>query len=447
MKKFLKIAAVILLSLLIFFVGTFKYRQYQANQVAIPKNATALIKISVDEIYKSLAVNMVTNPGFYLKSDLKKDTLSKINKFDHGLKIPASIYLYTIQYQPKTALFSRLVIDDIVQFENFLNGTLKLQLSKKGVLNHGKSKLGNLEVLYNSDNVAIVFSNEVANFGASLIEILSQKNQIELNESKFKALSHSTDHLAFYNLTNNASINFEKGLLNFNNEFLSKTIIPFKKPIHRKFDDKSVINMWFNADLVSTPNKNQRFKNISLDTDSLIKYYCGYMDFEWYGKTRQLDSIITYEYDDDFEKVEKVTVQNREVPNLVMSVNADALQLTNYLKIQKLINLNDYTLQKNVFPLYKVFVSGTNQKLILSTNKATSINSSVIPTNDFFGLNVNINYLNTQANFPFFKPYFKSFKHLNVSGSSTAGSKIRINGTLTFANENINSLYQLLKLM
>lgn len=446
MKKFLKITAVVLISLLIFFVGTFKYRQFKASQISIPKNTTALIKISVDEMYKSLALNMITHPGFYLKSDLKKDSLSKINKFDHGLKIPSSIYLYTIRDQPTTALFSRLIIDDFKKFELFIKNTLKLQLSKKDGLNHGKSNLGNLEVLYNGDNAAIVFSNEAGKYVASLTEILNQKNQIALKGSKFKFIAQSTDHIAFYSLTNNASINFEKGLLKFNNEFLSEAIVPQKKPAHRKFDNQSIMNMWFNADFISTSNKTHRLKNISLDSDSLTKYYNGYMDFEWTGITHQLDSIITYDYNDDFEKVEKITVQRREIPNLVMSIDA-AAGFKNYLSRQNMMNLDSGIINKSVFPLYKLFVSKTNQKLILSTKKAADINSNFISSNDFFGLNINFEPLNKQSSFPFFKPYFKSFKHLNVVGKATSGNKIRIEGTLTFVNENINSLYQILKVM
>lgn len=446
MKKFLKITAVILLSLLIFFVGTFKYRQYKASQILIPKNTTTLIKISVDEMYKSLALNMITHPGFYLKPDLKKDSLSKTNKFDHGLKIPSSIYLYTIQDQPTTALFSRLIIDDFNKFELFIKNTLKLQLSKKDGLNHGKSKLGNLAVLYNADNAAIVFSNEAGKYVATLTEILNQKNQIQLEKSKFKYISQSTDHIAFYNIKNNASINFEKGLLKFENDFVSETIVPQKKTTHRKFDNQSVMNMWFNADFVSTSNKTHRLKNISLDSDSLTKYYNGYMDFEWTGTTHQLDSIITYEYNDDFEKVEKITLQKREIPNLVMSIDATA-GLQNYLSRQNVINLDSGTINKSVFPLYKLFVSEADKKLILSTKKAADLNSNFISSNIFFGLNINFKPLNKQASFPFFKPYFKSFKHLNVVGKATSNNKIRIEGTLTFVNENINTLYQILKVM
>jgi hypothetical protein len=72
MKKFLKITAAIVILLLIFFVGMFKYRRYVAEQTLIPKNATSLIKINVDELYKTLASNMLGNPGYYFKSDLKK---------------------------------------------------------------------------------------------------------------------------------------------------------------------------------------------------------------------------------------------------------------------------------------------------------------------------------------------------------------------------------------
>ena len=70
MKKFLKITAAIVILLLIFFAGVLKYRRYQAGQTLIPKNATGIIKINVDELYQTVALNILGNPGYYLKSDV-----------------------------------------------------------------------------------------------------------------------------------------------------------------------------------------------------------------------------------------------------------------------------------------------------------------------------------------------------------------------------------------
>ncbi|RZL44835.1 MAG: hypothetical protein EOP00_18900 [Pedobacter sp.] len=447
MKKFLKITAVIVLSLLIFFVGTFKYRQYKANEVSIPKNTASLIKISVDEIYKSIAANMISNPGDYFKSDRNTGTKSKFDDFDHGLKIPASIYLYTIKNQPKTAFFSWFEIKEVDTFKSFLKNILHLNIEKKPQgFNYAKSKLGNIAIYYNDKNAAIVFSNELADFEPVLIDVLKQKNFIQLSKSNFDLAKNSTGHLAFADNEHFATLNFDKGVINFSDEFISRTIIPAAKPIHKKFNSESTISFWLNADFKTTAKQTLKLKTTSLEKDSLTKYYKGYLDFEWLNTTQQIDSIITYDFNDDFEKVEKVTLKKRDIPNFVVNISSDAIGLKNYLSRQIIINRDSGIIDKSVFPLYKVFVGGDSKQLILSTTKGSKVGRTTESSNDFFALNINFPKLNKEINIPVLSKYLEMLKQLNLSGKVVSGT-VKINGKLDFANDDINSLYQLLKSM
>ena len=108
MKKFLKITALIILLLVIFFAAAFKYRQYRANEISIPANASSLAKISVDEIYKSIAANAIANPGFYFKNDSEQDANAKLDGYDHGLKIPGSIIFTRLKTSQKQLFFQGL---------------------------------------------------------------------------------------------------------------------------------------------------------------------------------------------------------------------------------------------------------------------------------------------------------------------------------------------------
>lgn len=446
MKKFLKITAAILLLLLIFFVGTFKYRQYSANQVSIPKNTSSIIKISIDEIYKSLAFNMISNPGFYLKSDLKKNTETKISKFDHGLKIPASIYFYTIKNQPKTAIFSRFEIKKLYLFEHFLLSTLHMVIDnseKDGI--YSKSENGNIAVYYNRKYAAIVISNEVANFEQALKDILNQKDFEKIDKHKFGELKNSTEHLSFADGAQFATLNFNSGAINFNNELTSKSIIVPAKPFHRKFNSESAISFWLNADFITTPKQSLKLKNTSLEVDSLAKYYRGYLDFEWINTTHQTDSIITYDYNDDFEKIETVKLKKSDIPNFVFNISADAVGLKNFLNRQSIISLDKGVVNKYVFPLYKVFVGGDHLRLALSTSRDNKFGETKELTNNFFALNVDFLKLNKQINQPLLTRYSKNLALLEVKGRKQENGKIKVDSKVEFVNKDINSLYQLLQ--
>ena len=105
MKKFLKITAAIVLLLLICYFGFFKYRQIQANNVSIPVSTNALLKINVDELYKTIAVSYIKHPNQYSGAD-KKGIKEKVNDLKTGLKIPANVYIYSLKGKAKTTFFS-----------------------------------------------------------------------------------------------------------------------------------------------------------------------------------------------------------------------------------------------------------------------------------------------------------------------------------------------------
>lgn len=444
MKKFLKITAAISLLLLIFFVGLFKYRQYYANQISVPKEATAIIKISIDEIYKSFAMNMLLNARYYLKSDTTRKPDIKTGNFKHGLKIPASIYFYTIKDQPEMALFSRFEIKQFNDFETFVKNKLGFKILKKqnGITFAG---LRNVIICYDSSNVAVVFSGEARNFDSALMKVLKENNFQKIGNSKFKSIKESTHHIAYFNAKNSVTTDFNNGEINIDADFANHFLIPAAKPFHRKFSRESTASAWLNADFVKSSNKKIRLKNSILERDSLLKYYKGYLDFEWTNTTTQTDSIITYEYNDDFEKTEKVALQKRSVPNLILNIKADKNLLIKYLDEKQVVNLDSGTISKTVFPLYKVFVGGDQNQLQLTTQKNNKTENIKVPANEFFSLNVDFVKLNASMNIPGLTQRLKLFKHLEVKGTSMTTEQIQLHGKVTLNNMQVNALYQILK--
>ena len=446
MKKFFKIIAVIILSLLIFFVGIFKYRQYRANQVLIPRNATSVLKVSTDEILRSLAANMIANPRFYLKSDDQPKPTVVQNKLASGLRIPASLYLFTMENQSTNAIFTRFDVKSKNNFETFIQQTLKFKILKQqNGMSFASSSLGNVVICYNTEAAAIVFSGEIKNFDSILINLLKQENFLKLSKSKFNTLKVSSHHIAYSDTKNRFNIDFITGAFNFDAEFSTEAVVPAAEPKHRIFNKESTASFWLNADFPTTENKTYRFKNAIIERDSLLKYYKGYLDFEWTNSTSQTDSIITYEYNDDFEKVEKITLQKKEVPNFTLNIAADANGLKSYLNLQGIINLDSGTVNKSVFPLYKAFISGNSQQLLLGTNKDLEVDTKKEGSKDFLSLDVNFKKLNTQLNVPGVNRFLKSFDRLSIKGKAVNAHQVRLDGRVTLINEDINSLYQLLK--
>ena len=449
MKKFLKITAAIFVLLLIFFVGTFKFRQYKANRMLIPANASSLIRINTDEIYKTIGINVIANLGYYLNPSQKKSSKVEIKKYDSGLDVPAAIYFYTIEGKSKDLLFTRLNIKDSVAFKNFITQTLSLNTVKnvaKGVYS-AISKDNRLTIFYNKTSVALSYTLRNEDSDRVLLDILNEKNFVKVSETNFSEANQYNDHvLLFTDRDNLAKLNFNAGNINISYEFASKIFIPAEKPSHRTFNPENTLNIWLNARLEKTESKLFKLKDFSLDRDSISKYYNGYLDVEWTNSTQQVDSIITYDYNDDFEKVEKISLQKRNVPNFSINIAANASGLKHYLQQQNFIIADSNVVNKAVFPLYKLFVNNEKENLVLSTQKNKKLNFKSEQTSDFFYLNINFSKLNQQISLPFIGNQAKAFKTLEIKGKTIGTNKVKVEGELTFNNQNINSLYQLLKL-
>ncbi|WP_316803804.1 hypothetical protein [Pedobacter nototheniae] len=448
MVKFLKITAAIFVLLLIFFVGTFKYRQYKGNRLLIPANVSGLIKINTDEIYKSIGLNMVSNLGYYLKSGEKKISNIEAKNFDTGLDVPAALYFYTIAGKSNDLLFSRLEIKDSVAFKNFITKALSLNPVKN--IGNGtyttSSKDNRLSISYNKTAVALSYSFRTEDSEQLRLDILNQKNFIKVSQSNFNKVNDYRDHILFTNQENLSKLNFNSGNIDFSHEFTTKILIPGEKPSHRVFNTDNTMTFWLNARLEKTGNKLFKLNDFTVERDSILKYYKDYLDVEWTNSTQQVDSVITYDYNDDFEKVEKITLQKHDVPNLIINIAANPNGLKNYLQQQNFIIADRNIVNKAVFPLYKLFVRNERKNLIFSTQKNQRIIFEQAQASDFFYLNVNFTKLNKQISLPIFSNQVKSVKTLEVKGKAMGNNKVKIEGELKLVNQDINALYQLLKL-
>jgi hypothetical protein len=444
MKKFLKITAAIVILLLIFFAGITKYRRYVAEQTLIPKNATSLIKINVDELYKTLFANMIGNPGHYFKSDFKKDTSNNFDKFNNGLTIPAGVYFYTVQGK-SGIYFSRFEIKNVNDFENTLRDLMHLDITKKTEeVNVAKSKLGNIVVYYNSKSAAISLSVKVENVDKELMDVLNQKNFVKAIDSKFKYTAKSIRHIAFETALHQGSFDFDNGAVNFSDLVIADEIIPTNTHSNRRHHKNAIASFWLNANFKNTTHRAFIANNSSIETDSILRYYKGSIDFDWSSTIQQTDSIVTYEYNDDFEKVAKVSLQKRDVQQFSVAINADASGLKNYLAKQKVINLDSKQVNKNVFPLYQIFIESDQQHLYFGTKKEMTSKNASVPSPDFFYFFVNFEKLQKQSAIGQLSTYLTPYKTLNISGKLVE-HKMQFDGKLELVNKDINSLYQILK--
>ena len=444
MKKFLKITAAIVILLLICYFGFFKYRQIQANNIWIPVSANAVVKINVDELYKTLALSYLKHPGQFSGTD-KKGIKEKVDDLNTGLKIPSNIYVYSLKGKAKTTFYSSFEIADSLALIRFISTNAYLKLIKKD--NHFfQSQDSTINILYNKAIVTFAYTPQKESVKTVLIDILNQKNMVKIGESKFSKLTDLSDHVSFQDATNLSKINFTDGKINFSNEFINKLIEPTPQPQHRVLNPESTVGMWLNAKYkTNLVQKSQTGSTSFLSKYNFLKFYKDYVDFEWTNTITQVDTVVGYEYNDDFERVEKKILKDRKIPSISINMSADDREVSDYLKSLDFLDPSTGKISRMMIPLYQTYFKGNNGNVQLSTLQNIKPDPKRILSEDFFYFKVDFKKLFKQMSIPFITGNLRSFSQLEIKAKSIGKDKIKLESELLFLNQDANSLIQLLK--
>ncbi|MBC6109858.1 hypothetical protein ACFOG5_08225 [Pedobacter fastidiosus] len=445
MKKFLIISATIVVLLLISYFAFFKYREIQSNNVLIPANTNAVIKISVDGLFKTLAISYLKHPKEYAGSG-KKDFKQKIEDLKTGLEIPANIYFYGLKGKDKSTFFSTFKISDSVAFQKFAESKLSSKLTK---IEHNfyQSTDSTLTILFDNKKVAFAFAPKKDASVSILRDLLNQKNTVKIGETKFADLTDISDHLCFQNEQSLSKMNFTDGKVDFTSEFISKIIEPALKPQHRILSSESTISFWINAKYKADSTKKEpAIESPALSTNTLKSFYKDYIDIEWLSSTKQVDTVVGYEYNDNFERVEKKILQDNMVPNISINMDANATEMANYLKKYGLLNSSTGKISGPIIPFSSFYFKANQNNVQLSTIKNKNLEVKKEASDDFLYFKLNFEKLGKQQPFNVLISRINLFKKLEIRGRAIEKDKIKLESELTFTNENANSLVQILNL-
>lgn len=223
-------------------------------------------------------------------------------------------------------------------------------------------------------------------------------------------------------------------------------IVPAAKPQHRALNPESTIGMWLNAKFKSALlKKNQAVNPSLLSKDSFFRFYKDYVDFEWTNTITQVDTIVGYEYNDDFEQVEKKVLQDRKIPSIAINLSADDKAVSNYLKSLGALDQSTGKISSSMIPLYQVYFKGNNGNVQLSTVQNAKPDPKRTSSDDFFYFKVDFKKLIKQTPMPLIADKLGTFSQLEIKAKGIGKDKIKLESELLFLNEDANALIQLLK--
>ena len=448
MKK--KISYIILTVILI--IGAIYFYRYKmpikiAN--TFPKGTKAIVSINLRQLEHHFLADVLSNPSLYLatkKKSPKKDTVKvkkkKQSSFFKEISIPKNIQFFT-----KDEGLAQTWISSKLQISN--NKTLATLISSKGFEKiKTKTELTVYEkkgiyFIIDSTGLRIAYSNKKAipNFATILnsTELIAETSllftKLKNNNSDICYLANDKDHI---------DINFTdgkidlKGFLNFDilNEQTITVDTTAITSLAVNINKKSNVYKEFYGNI-----KKDKFKRLMFsDIDSISEKWTGKFRFELLDFATDIDSIVTYEYDDNFNKTEKITVQKTNNPNFNLELNTNK-NLWNYLESKNTIDLSENKPVFKPFPLLKTFIESSDDKIRLFTK--TSNKKSEATT---------LNKLSFHTNFTKYRNYSKNTMYYFFDDllmldkfDITISKNNELSATILMNNEHRNALTQLVK--
>lgn len=420
-------------------------RKYYAYKDTIHADAALIVKVDADQLYCTLTMDYLSNLSYYRSK--------KASSIESGLNIPSQIFIYTLKSKSAQTYFCAMPVADTLLLKSFVKQKLGITALKNiGQYVSGRSANGKLTVAYNANTFAVGYAFNAENVQDVLVDLLNKRNLLPAGDEKLLKLKALKSHLAYVFGNYTGTGDFKDGQLHIEGDFnLSGFTVIRQGFSHRVFDKNAIVKMWLNA----KPSSNKSFdlikiKDFEIYPDSLLKYCNGYFDVEMANPVNQADTVITYEYNDDFEKEETITPRMVKVPGVNSVIAGDAAGLLNYLSRANIIN--NSRVNKELFPLYKFYTKGNPTEVILSTDQQVVTSELMESTPYFFYLDADFDKLKSQGHFPIFEKYISQLNRFVIKAKLGSAEKVEATGgaershfeiDFYFKRKDVNALGQL----
>ena len=459
MKKKLKITLTLLVLVVLGYFGYTHFKKTSILLNVIHKDAESVIKIGVHDITKTLVLDAFSSPSYYwkntkfFKKDKEKDTIKNDGK---GVDLrPYSIVLYTIKNIDNT-FFATFKIDDTDAFKTYISKYSKEKSSAiktdKNGYKHLVLEKSKLVLAWNSKRLAVALTT-----GASLEKLKTVFKDVLIDEklisdkdhNLIKKLSTNTEHITYVDKESLIALNFKDNKAVLNGTVFKKNTDTYKtNTTYSNFTNPS-LHLFFDGNFNHTENKNTFIKRLekssfltknNIEVAQLVENTSGFLSIGINGTTIQTDTIVSYQYDDNFEKVPVKTLQEKSVPKISINLGTnDDKSLKNYLIKQGAITNNVLT----SVPYYIFYAEENSNVTSFKTTKDTEAKEEKNSSN-FFEANVNFNRLKNDVSIPGTDEIFELLEVLKLEANQIKGTnQIKIKGNLSAKEEDINIISQL----
>jgi len=409
--------------------GFMYYKRTQSFNIAVPTTAVNAVRINVEQI----GIDLLLSGGTEISGQKKSGKKEK-----YGLELPFNVFLFGLKDMPSGFLLSRWEISNNGDFQAFLKTSFNYS---NGVFVH-KSKL--FSCIYN-EKVAVMMTSARPDekMIAAAKAYLSELNTVAFADTKWGSLRTATDDIVTAGDWGTGHLNFEKGRI--------LATWTGADTVQRKTVMTTPQNMALaihsGSNLVADLSGLLKERTDSVHWDQLQTVFANGYTLYVKGAVSQQESVVTYDFDDNFEKVAKVSVQEKQVPGIYLQTTLAGLESLAILQQESIIAPPD-SVRKSVFPLFGLQYAVRNARQFLVSSNISGAENR--PENGaggdvYLSLWCNIDQLRSLPVFSDAAVYLKPFKTLQLQGRKS-GSENKYDVDLIFTDQQKYALKQVLDL-
>ncbi|MBJ2174884.1 hypothetical protein JBL43_11595 [Aureibaculum sp. A20] len=405
-KKGLYFFIVFVIVLVVLYVWRYKRAQVFENRV--PANATKVINVNLRQIENHLLFDFLTNPITYLKSRKKKDSIKKPRTaLTKGVSVPKNILFYTNPTDLSNNWFSSIVaINDTEELFKFLLKEGFKKIENNGIVYFSKANFV-LSVKGEQFIIALKTSPKV-DVSTTILTLFSEDDYLSEDAIILKPIVNNTNDISFSLGDDELNANFKDGFFELEGSLKSDLFLVNENPAS---DEDGVISMSgelnrnnavFKQFLTDKKDKFNAFTHLSLD--SIVNKWNGKFHMNITSIEQKTDTIVSYEYDDDFNKVEIKSTQDKRIPSLYANLGQQSVSsLTDYFYGKNAIQIIENDTVFTTIPVFKVLTTNVEDKFEIRVNKnKKSENTSATSSKFNFYFNTE-KYMETPLDIPLTK--------------------------------------------
>jgi len=356
----------------------FRYKQGQAFTDRVPNDVTAIVNINIRQLEHHILLDMLKHPMPYFRPDSKpKDTIKKQSfSIAKGVDVPANILFFTNDDALRNTWCSTVFkVDDVEEFSQYL---VAEEFEKDGEI-YRKDNL--VFTLKDRQLIIAILYDKAAEVSETIQAIFNETDFLPEGSSLLKSIEESTSDICLATIKHDFfEANFKDDLFEIRGKANSKFDL-FVSTLQPKLDKNTIAAAAGKINkkhplfkVILQKIKRSKFdRTTHLSIDSIFNAWNGSLRFNLKSIESKTDTIITYEYDDDFNKVEKVTTQELAVPKLMVQLEDETPRsLLNYFKGKNAIQIFEEDTLFTAIPLYKFQVTSDMDQLKIYTRRGAN---------------------------------------------------------------------------